>query len=115
MEKSKIHKTVEDVDDDLPLIKNSKTVMINEPLSDKDIENTSVNKGIYDKLRKLDIWFNSQARKAVEDHKEGREVTLEHADVALFSAEVIKEPMNLMKLGILVTKTIKKFLSSINK
>jgi hypothetical protein len=54
-----------------------------------------VNKRAYNQLRKLDILFNPQARNAVEAYKEGREITLEQANITLFSFEVIKEPMNL--------------------
>jgi hypothetical protein len=42
----------------------------------------------------LDIWINSQARNDVKDYKEGREITLEQANVTIISAKVIKEPMN---------------------
>jgi hypothetical protein len=45
-----------------------------------------------DTLRKLDSWFNPQARTAVEDYKEGRKITLGQANMALFSIEIIKQP-----------------------
>jgi hypothetical protein len=35
---------------------------------------------------------NHQARAAVEEYKQGREITLEQENIALFSTNVIKEP-----------------------
>ena len=49
-------------------------------------------KRVYRQLRKLDSWFNPQARVAVEKYEQGREITLEQTNIALFSTNVIKEP-----------------------
>jgi hypothetical protein len=53
-----------------------------------------LNKRLYNQSRKLDIWFNNQAKNAVKDYKEVREITLEQANIDLFSTKVIKEPIN---------------------
>jgi hypothetical protein len=94
IEKSTIYKAIEDDDDDLPLIKSPNTVMINESPSNQDEQKSEVNIKVYNQLRMLDICINSQARNDVKDYKEGREITLEQANVTIISAKVIKEPMN---------------------
>jgi hypothetical protein len=38
--------------------------------------------------------LNPQERNSVEDYKEGREITLKQANIAIFPTEVTKEPMN---------------------
>jgi hypothetical protein len=44
-------------------------------------------------LRKLESWFNLQATKVVEDQNHGRDIRLDQVNVALFSREIIKEPI----------------------
>jgi hypothetical protein len=44
IEKSKIHKTFEDDEDNLLLIKNPSTIMIDEPSSDQDKQKVHLNK-----------------------------------------------------------------------
>jgi hypothetical protein len=51
--KSKIHKTVEDDDHDLPLIKNQNTAMTNEVLSDEDKVKSDVNERDYNQFKSL--------------------------------------------------------------
>jgi hypothetical protein len=68
IEKSTIHKTIEnDDDDDLPFTKNPNNVLINELSSDQDEQKSGVNKRFYNQLRKLDIWFDTQEKNAIED------------------------------------------------
>jgi hypothetical protein len=43
-------------------------------------------------MRKLESWFNPEATKAVEDYGHGREMTLNHVNLALFSTVTVKEP-----------------------
>jgi hypothetical protein len=67
IEKSTIHKTIENDDDDLPLIKIPNNVLINELSSVQDEQKSGVNKMLYNQLRKLDIWFDTQEKNAIED------------------------------------------------
>jgi hypothetical protein len=94
IEKSKIHKTFEDDEDNLLLIKNPSTIMIDEPSSDQDKQKVHLNKTACNQWRKLYSRFNPQTRNAVEDDKEGKKITLEQISIAFFSAEVIKESTN---------------------
>jgi hypothetical protein len=49
-----------------------------------------VNKKVYNQLRIFDSLLNPQARNEVKDYKEGKEISIEQAKIAHFSAEVIK-------------------------
>ena len=43
-------------------------------------------------MRKLEIWFNPQARQASNDYKDGREISREQVNLAIFNTSTINEP-----------------------
>jgi hypothetical protein len=43
-------------------------------------------------MKKLESYFIPHATKGVEGYNHGREMTLDQVDLALFSAEIVKEP-----------------------
>jgi hypothetical protein len=55
-------------------------------------ESNKSDKKLFRAMRKLESWFNPEATKVVEDYNHGREMTLDQANLALFSTVMIKEP-----------------------
>jgi hypothetical protein len=49
-------------------------------------------KKVFRAMKKLEIWFNLQATRSMEDYNYGREITLDQAHLSLFSADFVKEP-----------------------
>jgi len=62
-----------------------------------NIENTENNKiktneKIFCKMRKLESWFNPQAKQAIKIYKDGREISLEKVNLALLTTSSLNEP-----------------------
>jgi hypothetical protein len=55
-------------------------------------EGNESDKKVFIAMRKLEIWFNPQATKVVEDYNHGRQITLDQVKLTLISKEIIKEP-----------------------
>jgi hypothetical protein len=43
-------------------------------------------------MKKLESWFNPEATKVVENYNDGRDMTLDQVNLALFAKVIIKEP-----------------------
>jgi hypothetical protein len=55
-------------------------------------EGIELDKKVFREMRKSESWFNPQATRALEDYNHGRQITLDQANLALFSADFVKEP-----------------------
>jgi hypothetical protein len=57
-----------------------------------DGNNIKTNEKVLRVLKKLEGWFNPQARHAIDNHKEGQETSVEQVNLALFSTSKACEP-----------------------
>jgi hypothetical protein len=55
-------------------------------------ERNDKNSKVFREMKKLKIWFNPQAKQAVNDFKEGREISLDQVNLALFTTATVNEP-----------------------
>ena len=75
--------------DDLNIQKGNQEVQQIVNTNEKDDQR---NKKVYRQMRMLESSFNPEASKIVEEFKQGRDILLDQVNIALLSANIIKEP-----------------------
>jgi hypothetical protein len=84
--------TIIDDEDVVELPTGNEKIKIEEIVSNVN-ENSkkNANTRVIREMKKLESWFKLQARKVIQDSDPGREVSLEHVNLAPFTAALIKE------------------------
>jgi pyruvate kinase len=71
-------------------------------------ENQKIKNKVYRDLKQSENSYNVDATRIFNDIEQGRDVILDHANIALFIAATQFEPTSLNKLGITMMRMIKK-------
>jgi hypothetical protein len=85
--------TIFNVEDDILELPTGvdKVKLIENATKETKDENNKLDKKFFRAMRKLESWFNPEATKVVEDYSHGREITLDHVNLALFYTVTVKE------------------------
>jgi hypothetical protein len=58
----------------------------------KPDERNNTNVKVFHEMKKLESWFNPQAKQAVNDFKEGRQISFHQVNLALFTTVTVNKP-----------------------